>query len=198
MKHALKIEELEIKQTKADKIVEVLKDFLTDNLNFNSERVSELECRSRDGFIPFSHNKGGLEAVAFMDQMYAEQWVSAFKNASKTLEKYYKYNVELFCKERGITKLDYDDNDLIEAFDNWRENSESTVLFSADLMLTSESELNIRLCVCVKDAPYHRQYDDLIEFNVKFKNITELRTKLKAITKKRLVACFAQSAREGF
>lgn len=32
-----------------------------------SYRVDELECRSRDGFIPFSHNKGGLNVSGFTD-----------------------------------------------------------------------------------------------------------------------------------
>lgn len=196
-KHALKLEDLEMTLKKADQIETAIMDFLS-NLNFNEERIENLDCRSRDGFSPFSYNKGGKAATAWMDQMYAEQWISGFKNASATLEKYHDQDVESFCKDNNISEIDYEDSDLVEKFDNYRDNSESTVLFSCDVMLRSETELNVRICVCVKDAPYHRQYDDLFSYNIKFQNVTQLKAKLKSLLSKKDVSRFSRAVCEGF
>ena len=196
--HALKIENLNLKMRSADAIVKTLNSFLED-LNFSAGRISQLECRSRDGFIAYSHNYGGLEGVAFMDQQNAEQWLSAFPNASATLEKYAQYDLEVFCEERGLDPKTELTEEQSEAFYKWNSNdTESTVMFGCDLMLTSENSLNVRITVNVKDAPYHRQYDDLITFDVKFKTVRELQQKLKKILKMKKVSSFARAVREGY
>lgn len=202
MTHALKIEVLEISKAKADSIQKVLETFLTDSLDYSADRVSPLECRSRDGFTSFSHNLGGLEAICFRDQWSCcmEFLGSSFPNANETLKKYEQYDVEYFIEK---TELKADKSNWVEEnydkFDEYRaSDSESNVLFSTDLMLTDSNTLNIRMCVCVKDAPYHRKYDDKLEFTVKFKNISELKAKLKRIANKTNVKAFARQVREGF
>lgn len=194
--HCLKIEDLNIKVTTADKIVATLKNFLIDDLNFSLDRVTELESRTRDGFIPHSHNKGGIEAVGFRMQ---NDDGTGFENADATLEKYRQYDLECFAKDNSLSLDAVWTEEQLEKFDDYRNNdSESTVLFSADLMLTSENELNVRLCVCVKDAPYHRQYDDKIEVDLEFKNITDLKKQLKTLAKRQDVELFAENVSDSY
>ena len=64
MNHAIKLEDLELDQDKADLMVETFRDILLD-LGFSSERIEPVSCRSYSGFIPYSHNKGGLLATCF-------------------------------------------------------------------------------------------------------------------------------------
>lgn len=197
-KHALKVENLEIPVSYAEEIVNTLRDFLTD-LNFSDERIDSLECRSRDGFSAYSHNKGGLEAIAFQDAYNAHSSGTGFTNADATLEQYYKYDLERWLEENKHPSSDSMNESDWESFDEYRmSDQEATVLYSCDLMLTSETELNIRICVCVKDAPYHRKFDDKLEFDIKFKSIAGLKQKLSRLLKNRDVLCFKQNVTEAY
>jgi hypothetical protein len=197
--HPLKIEALDINKDRADQIEVIMHDFFTD-LGFRTERIDSLECRSRDGFSPFSHNKGGLEAIAFRDQYMASMEGTGFENADKTLDKYEEYDRETFLTE--VLKVDksHEMNESEwEEYDEYRRNDEqSTVLFSTDLMLTSESSLNVRMCVCVKDAPYHRQYDDKIEVDVEFKTLKSLKSQLNKLLKRDDVKCFSDNLTDAY
>lgn len=195
---ALKLESLSMKPVKALRIETALVSFL-ESLGYRDERISALECRSRDGFIPYGHDKGGFEAIAFRDQASCDQGVGTeFENANATLDKYALFDVEMYAKEKNLGAYEtWSDNEQ-EAFYEWRDNEESTVLFSTDLMLTSENSLNVRMCVCVKDAPYHRQYDDKLEFDITFNTVTELKTKLEKILKKKAVVQFIDNVEEAF
>lgn len=198
MSHALKIESLNITESKADLLKEVLEQFLTD-LGYSNDRISNLECRSRDGFAPYSHNFGGLEAICFQDQYMARMNGMPFPNAEATLEKYYEYDFKYWLEQNDKPE-DYEmtDSDW-DNFDEYQMNdSEATCLYSVDLMLTSETSLNVRICVCVKDAPYHRQYDDLITFDIEFKTASGLKRKLDALLKNEQVKDFKKLVREGF
>jgi hypothetical protein len=199
--HALKIESLDIEVTVADQIESVLHNFLTD-LGYSTDRIDPLECRSRDGFSPFSHNKGGLEAIAFKDQYYCQIEGTGFENADNTLNKYYDFDLENFERD---TDLDLPSNrddwteDHWTAFDEYRqEDYQATVLFGCDLMLTGESELNIRLTICVKDAPYHRQYDDLIEVDLEFTSVKDLESQLESLIKRTDVTRFSHCLNETY
>lgn len=197
---ALKIEALEMTLAKAQAIENVLKDFLSE-LNYDDDRIDKLDCRRRDGFIPHSHNKGGFEANTFMQQDNADQWIHSFENAHATLEKYTAYAIEYFQKDNDLEDVSYENwtDEQREAFYEYQaSDDQSDVLFSAALMLTSETELNIRLCVCVKDSPYHREYDDLIEFDLTFKNSRDLKAKLKKLLNKKQVSAFARAVREAY
>lgn len=199
MKHAIKIEDLSIDQKYADAIVEVLRDFLTD-LGYSKDRINELESRRRDGFIPFSHNKGGLEAVAFVDQESVRgMGGTGFKNADATIEKYFEFDVEHFESEVFKARSEtWTEEQRDKFYESRHEDDQATVLFSADLMLNSETELNVRLCVCVKDAPYHRQYDDKLEFDLEFESLAGLKRKLKALLNKADVKQFARNLMDAY
>lgn len=203
MNHALKIESLDLNQTKADEIETALHVFLLD-LGYSQERIDSLECRRRDGFIPFSHNFGGLEAVALIDQEYARgQGGTGFKNADATLEKYFEYDIEYF--ETDVFKspsTDWTEKQWDEFYDSRYSDSEASVLYSADLMITGLERgifsLNIRLCICVKDSPYHRKFDDKLEFDLRFRTVASLKRQLIKLLKNPEVNQFKNCLKEAF
>lgn len=202
--HAIKIEELNISEKKADAIVEALREF-AEELGYREERIEDLLCRRCDGFSPYSHNKGGLGCVAFLDQYMAEMNGTGFENCDATLKKYYEYDVESFCDDEGITKEEFEkkmyderDDDFQEQFDEYRRSGDDTVLFGLDMMLSSETELNLRFTVCAKDSPYHRKFDDLIDIDIEFKNVTELKKKLKKVLKRDEVRTFSSNLSEAW
>lgn len=199
-KHAIKIEDLDIKVEYADSIVETLKEFATD-IGFGKDRISNLDCRSCDGFSPYSHNKGGIGCVSFQFQYNLYTCGSSgFKNTDDTISKYHEYDVERFAEENKLSKDQGTWSDSqIEAFDLYcMEDSEATVCLGMDIMLNSESELNIRITVSAKDAPYHRQYDDLIDIDITFKSIAGLKRRLAAILKRKDVNKFSKLLREAW
>lgn len=195
--HALKIEDLELKQTQADAIVSALEDFALE-LGYSKDRIDSLECRRRDGVIPYSHNFGGIGCVAFRDQ-YSACENTGFENADSTLAKYSKYDEECFRTDKGISKDSELTDAQLEELDEYRMNdTESTILFGLDMMLTGENSLNLRFTVCVKDSPYHRQYDDLLSHDVEFKTTRDLKAKLKKLLKNNFVRCFEKNLREAY
>lgn len=192
--HALLIENLEIKKPVADKLINILSNFITD-LNFPKNRISSLECRSRAGFIPHSHNFGGLEAIAFTSQDHMYGNGTGFGNADDTLEKYYSYDVERFEENFGIKYDQWTDEQREEFYEARSSDSESDVLFSLDIMHMGIEKgiqsINLRFCVCVKDAPYHREFDDMIEFDIHFRTLEALKKKLDKILKNKNVKQFS-------
>lgn len=202
--HAIKLEDLNMSEKKADAIIEALKDFALE-LGYRDERIENMSCRAYSGFSPFSHNKGGLECVAFIDQDRAECEGTGFDNCDATLKKGYDYDVETFCEGRKITPEEFSakmyderDSDFQEAFDEYRRSGDDTVLFGLDMMLNSETEMNLRFTVCAKDSPYHRKFDDLISIDLEFKNVTELKKHLKKLLKNKEVKVFSSNLEEAY
>lgn len=200
--NALKLESLPIETNQANEIVESIRDFLID-LGFSKDRISELECRRRDGFIPDSHNYGGLEAVAFSDQSIVRgMGGTGFTNADATLEKYNDYDIERFEESFGVKYDSWTEAQREEFYESQANDSESTVLYSLDAMHTGIERgihsLNLRICVCVKDAPYHRQYDDLIEIDLTFRTVKSLQRQLKQVARRADVKKFSGCLTEAF
>jgi hypothetical protein len=201
MKPAIKIEDLNMTEEYATKVTQLLEEFLID-LGYSSDRIEYLDCRRRDGFIPNSHNKGGIEANAFSWQtMVLGMGGTGFENADAKIEEYHEFDVKSFLDDNK--ELPKDTSEWDEAtrdkFDEYQQDDDqSTVLYSCDLMITSEQELNIRCCVCVKDAPYHREYDDLIELDIEFKSIDQLKKKLSKALKNKEVLQFSKCLMEAY
>lgn len=187
MNHALKIEDLGITEKKADLLKKAVFDFIVE-LGFSPERISLLECRSRDGFIPYSHNKGGLSATAHYDMLSAALSGTGFNNTDSTVEEYYSNAI----KELQVKSLIQSRKNLQDWF------SGDSVLFSLDVMFTGVNEVNLRFCVCAQDTPYHRQYDDLIDMDITFKNVTDLKAKLKKVLRNKQVALFSHNLADAY
>lgn len=197
--NALRIEKMNISETEANRIVEVLRDFSIE-LGFNQERIEDLDCRRRDGFIPNSYNFGGLACVAHGSQYHFEMNGTGFKNITKTLAEHYQYDLEMFLKEYNITEKQYEESESHqENFDDMRAESDDDVLLSLDMMHNGVEEetglhtVNLRFCLSAKDAPYHRKYDDMFEYDIEFSTAEELCSKLRTILKSNKVSLFGEN-----
>lgn len=191
MNHALKIEDLKISEKKANSLYNAIFDFMVE-LGFNTERIEALECRRRDGFIPHSWNKGGLQALAHYDMYSAACNGTGFKNTDATLNTYYSHGIKELGRDRIEECKKLGQDRIEEWFD------QDSVLLSLDIMFTSTNEVNLRFCVCAKDSPYHRQYDDLIDIDIEFKNVTDLKAKLKKVLKNKQVKLFSQNLMDSY
>lgn len=203
MKCALKIEDLGMSELDANRIIQSFKNFARE-IGYSEDRISDLECRSRDGFYSYSHNKGGIECVAFRDQYMTQLQGTGFKNADKTLDLYESYDVDLFINEYKYPKDPNKWTDTQrETFDASRnEDSEATIMFGFDLMYMgkegSKHQANLRFTVCVKDAPYHRQYDDLISIDIEWDFHNKLDQILNGILQRTDVKLFSSNVEEAY
>jgi len=195
-KHALKLEDLEITLKVANEYLEIMRAFL-EELSFGRDRIGPFECRSRDGFISFSHNKGGLEGVCYRDQ-YSACENTGFEKTDIVLEKSSEYDRECFFKDKGIPKntilSEEQENDLAE----YSQDSDDTIQFQARIMFTSETSANVDFYVSASDSPYHRSSDDSFETSINFKTPNGLKKKLNALKKHPFVICMKKNVRGGF
>lgn len=194
MKHAIKIEDLDLSQNEADKLEIVCHNFISD-LGYSNDRIEAIECRRRDGFIPYSRNKGGLEARSYMFQHYFPNENTGFDNTDKVLERYYDHDLESYLKEHNITELD---ESHYESFDEYKQSSEDTIELMARIMFNSESVCTVFFFVSASDSPYHRSYDDCFEKTIKFKNASDLKKQLDKLNKESFIKCFKNNLREAF
>lgn len=190
--HALKVEDLNYTKKEADEIVKVLKNFLTDKIGYYEESwINPVECRRRSGFIPYSNNKGGLQAYTYGDQLnYVFKPTSNFKGFNDSCQRTYDYCIEAALEEEGITLKDYNkalDNDcadMIAIRDEIEMNFgeyEATCLETL-LKLEGTGKLFVSFMLKASDAPYFRNYDDCIDFDIKFNTVDELERKLDELT----------------
>lgn len=195
-KHALKLEDLELTLKQADEYIEVMREFL-EELNYSSDSIDSFECRRRDGYFPHSYNKGGLEGICYRDQ-YSACENTGFENTDKALNRGYKYDLELFLKDRKLTELDYDNDSQLQDFEEYRQSNDDTIQFQARIMMTSETTANVDFYVSASDSPYHRSSDDKLEIEIEFKSPAGMKRKLAAILKRDFVKCLKKNVREGF
>lgn len=202
--HAFKLEQMDqLSIDQANEIKELLVEFCL-HLGYSKDRIDDLECRSRDGFRPHSFNHGGIEAIAFTSQYSAYLNGTGFPNADETLSKGHDYDIECFKEDRGIPENQGLTEDQWEEFTEYIANDDqSDVLFSLDIMhtgfeLDGAQTLNFRFCICVKDAPYHRQYDDLIDIDIEFNSAGDLVSKLETLKTNKQVKLFASNLEDAY
>jgi hypothetical protein len=204
MTHALKLERLDLTEKSADKILDIIKNFASE-VGYSDDHINTLECRSRDGFIPNSHNYGGIECVSFRDQYHAYFAFTGFDNADARIVEYYNYDLTQYKEDKGIPKEQDLNEDQLEHFETeYRaEDIDATVLFSMDIMHTGIDDdgihsIDIRICICVKDAPYHREYDDMFGIILEFKTAGELESQLKALLDRRDIKMLSENLNESY
>lgn len=194
MKHAIKIEDLDLSKDQADKLETVCHNFISD-LGYSNDRIEAIECRRRDGFIPHSHNKGGLEARSYLLQYSLTNGLTGFTNTDKVLDKNYQYNLESYLQDNNLTELD---ESHYESFDEYCRDSDDTIELMTRIMFNSESECTVSFFVSASDSPYHRQYDDYFEHTIEFKNASDLKKQLDKLNKESFIKCFKNNLREAF
>lgn len=175
--HAIKIEELDITTEQADAMEVIFHNALRD-MGYSKDRIKAFECRHRDGFAPYAHNKGGLEARCYRDQ-YSAMNSTGFTKTDKVLADGELYDLECFLEENSLTELDYVNEEQLQQYNEYRQNSDDTVEFMTRFMVNSENEVTLFMSVSASDSPYHRTSDDSKEISIKFKTLSQLETKIK-------------------
>ena len=197
-KHAIKLDDLDLTLKVANEYVSVMTEFL-ESIGFSSDRIDAFESRRRDGYIPFSHNKGGIQGICYRDQ-YSCCQDTGFENTDAVLAKYSNYNLESFAKDRGLDVSKYSEwtEKHLEDWYEYEQSDEDTVQFQARIMMTSETTANVDLYVSASDTPYHRESDDKLELTIEFKTPAGMRRKLNAILKNAFVQTLSKNVKEGF
>ncbi len=198
--HAIKIENLEMSRQLADQYLSVIKDFITD-LEFPKDRIDSFECRSRDGFSPYSHNKGGLEGVSYLYSTYEN---TGFDKVDEVQENHRQNATDAWYEENKIdkTKVSYQDltSDQQDDLANFETEylQDDSIQFQARVMITSDTTANVDFYISASDAPYHRSSDDRLELEIDFKSPAGMKRKLNAILKKNFVKTFIRNVRETY
>lgn len=198
--HSIKIEDLDMDRKLADQYLTVIKDFLTD-LDFSKDRIGSFECRSRDGFSPFSHNKGGLEGVSYLYSSYND---TGFEKVDEIQHKYRQRAYDAWFEENKIdkTKVSYQDltSDQQDDLANFETEylSDDSIQFQARVMITSDTTANVDFYISASDTPYHRSSDDRLELEIDFKSPAGMKRKLNAILKKDFVKTFIKNVKETY
>lgn len=184
--HPIKVEDLNRPVEFWNKVADIFKEFLVDEMGHLPEWVGEFECRRRDGFIPYSSNKGGMRGYHYGDQLQYYFDNTGFENFDKECEKTYDYIIDCFLDDAKITREEYekgiDNND--ENMLNLREEAEQSfreyesTYFETMLKIEDDNTLYVCFTLSASDAPYHRGYDDIIEYEIKFNSVDELKEKL--------------------
>ncbi len=67
----------------------------------DEECLEDVECHARDGFMPFSHNRGGLTYRNFTDLMayFGGGYTPAHEGAAKEIERQIEYSLKLLSEE---------------------------------------------------------------------------------------------------
>lgn len=190
MNHAIKIESLDKPQEYWDKVGELVKEFLIDELNFTDNRVQEIECRSRDGFMPYSSNKGGYQAHSYGSQLDAYFEPTDFEEYDKLCVETYDEKLKDALKENNLTQEVYDkgisndDKDILairEEFEQYCSDYDSSAI---QAMFKIENDTTIYFYVGIggRDAPYFRSFESSFDHEITFDSIEELETKLETLT----------------
>lgn len=177
--HAIKIEDLELNKTKADLMVETFEEILSD-IGFSDERISSIECRSRDGFIAYSHNKGGVNAVCFI--MNSHLRGSGYDYGDGVINKWDDYQHEMYKddhpgKHRYLHQF-WDgkrkDSDLMQrVLEHYYEyidgdSDYDSTMFEVRFMVKPDGTVDVDVFGCTKDAPYFRSSDYNANKNFEF------------------------------
>jgi hypothetical protein len=149
--------------------------------------------------FPHSHNKGGIEGIAYRDQ-YSACENTGFENTDAVLVKGTEYDIQWFAEENKLDANAYSDwtEAQREACDEARHNGDDTIQFQARIMFTSETTANVDFYVSASDSPYHRTSDDKLELEIEFKSPAGMKRKLQAILKHDFVKCLQTNLREAF
>lgn len=184
--HPIKVEDLNKPVEYWNEVADTFKDFLIDEIGFMSDWVQSFECRRRDGFIPYSSNKGGMKGYHYSDQLTHYFEPTGFEKFDDECIKTYNYLIDTNLEESNISKKDYEngiDNDNQEMLD-FREEIERSFgeyessYFETMLKIEDDNTLYVYFGLFASDAPYHRNADSSFDFEINFNSVNELKKKL--------------------
>jgi hypothetical protein len=194
-----KSEELNLPARRLDAIHNAVKDFFVDGLELSEKRIEAIEFRHRDGFIPYDHNKGGIEWTSFTDAFTAYLNGTHLKGTQRDLDHWYKVSEEFYREDKGLAQdVELTQEQLEEMAQDYHMGENDTVMLNARFMLHSENEASLFLSVSADDMPYHRKASDVLEFTFKFENVRELRAQLIKVLEADNVDDWLQLTREAW
>lgn len=171
-------------------LIDLLTNSVTDlNIPFETfnESVSQLEFERRDGFIPFGHNRGGIDFITYVDIL--SLYGSGYHIGTKIENFVYDQVTEAFSE---AVKQNPDLNE------NNEKDREKLYEISDESLMDEYSLLAWRIRIMYegnglvmiysgwdKDAPYFRwQGKTDLEQKIKFKDKRDLKAKLKKAIQK--------------
>lgn len=192
-------------------ILEALEDFEFTSDGFSPD-IEENECRSRDGFIAFSHNKGGFDKNNCLDlySIWSSGRTYSDKKLNTLVQKYIEQALKDAIKDfidanpdilkHGIkiedigyyslvdAGLDSEAEMLSEKESDYLQGDYNEIKEQVRIMYHGKQHkthsLTVFASISVSDAPYHRSSDAIKEVLVTFKTVSELKKKLpKALAK---------------
>lgn len=153
-----------------------------------SVKIEPFEFKRRDGFIPHSHNKGGLDLYTITAVSYLmgsgehfgtaiEQWTEdSWDRARKDLLEQ--------AKERGET-VDADSDEFYDSVYDYCSDDYETVAWRVRVMYEGNGKLTV-FAGYDTDAPYFRfsgPFSSLFEQSITFKTLSGLKRQLERMTK---------------
>lgn len=167
-------------------LVELLKDStepLDELLDFMFQSVEELEYTSRDGFIPHSHNKGGVDFIgitSIKDLYYSGSHHDT--NIEVHVNECFNYE-EKELKENH-PELKFGSDEYYEKLDEYLEYEGNQLAFRVRIMYEGDGVIMVHSGWDL-DGPYFRWTNKTdLEQKIKFKDKRDLKPKLrKAIEK---------------
>lgn len=150
----------------------------------NDEKIEDIECRSRSGFIPYDWNRGGLTLCKYRDLGYfwsggysvgipeaqasIEKWTEqALKDAKEAfIEKYAEELSDLEIKNDDVDYHTLEDKGLSSLANEFSEyemehmsGDYSSTQHTIRVLYSGNGEFNVEVFHSISDAPYHRGSD---------------------------------------
>lgn len=150
-----------------------------------NKSIENFEFRSRDGFAAHSHNRGGLDLFIQTNVSYLMGSGEHFglEIESWTEKSWDNARAELLTRDE-YKNMDTDSDEFFDAVYEYCNDEYEGIAWRVRVMYEGQGVLRI-YAGYDKDAPYYRWSGaELFEAEVNFKNIPELKRKLRALTKK--------------
>lgn len=165
-----------------DKLLTILKEVSKETVScpFDSDwdSITELEFKRRDGFIPYSHNKGGIDLM-FITSIKC--LVSTGCGLPKELRAWI-YDQEKMAEDyikKEHPKVKEGSDEFFELFDDYLSGEYNDIMYRVRIMYHGHNELTVFNGFDL-DAPYFRgNFRWGQEKKIKFKNKKDLALKLK-------------------
>lgn len=168
--------------------------------------IEDIECRRRDGFIPYSWNRGGLQLYEYRDLNYfwgggysvgipkAQVRIDFYVNEALNDAK--KAFIERYAEELSDLELTHDEinyhnledkglhelaNEFCKYEQEFTQGEYNGTRHSIRVLYSGEGEFNVEVFHSVSDAPYHRSCDGSKRWEFNAFNALQLKHELEKI-----------------
>lgn len=146
-------------------------------------QFSDIEYNHRDGFIPYRHNRGGMDLISYTN---IHQLIGSGDHMGLTIHKWVddQYKDSWKSVQESYPDLEPHSETFYEKLDALNYDYYSGLAYRVRVMYEGENTITVYSGYDT-DAPYYR-WSDPVEFEktIKFKNKTDLKAKLKSLLPK--------------